>query len=153
MKITYASVIAFSNLTPAQISQISDLLRELSPQRLFVPEQLRTAIMFGSLRIAIDEDASTKIIGMGLLLFRHTATHSSGLIEDVVVSPAYRGKGIGKGIMNYLIAKAQEFPRHLDALELSSRPSRIEANALYRALGFESRDTNCYRLKLHQTQL
>ena len=33
-------------------------------------------------------------------------------------------------------------------LLLTSMPSRVEANALYQALGFEQRDTNVYKMNL-----
>ena len=33
-------------------------------------------------------------------------------------------------------------------LHLTSMPSRVEANALYQALGFEQRDTNVYKMNL-----
>jgi hypothetical protein len=33
-------------------------------------------------------------------------------------------------------------------LRLTSNPSRVEANALYRELGFELRDTNVYKMSL-----
>ncbi len=36
----------------------------------------------------------------------------------------------------------------LTHLDLTSRPTREAANALYRALGYEQRKTNVYRLRL-----
>jgi ribosomal protein S18 acetylase RimI-like enzyme len=36
----------------------------------------------------------------------------------------------------------------LDFVELTSRPSRVAANNLYRKLGFDMRETNCYRHRL-----
>lgn len=35
-----------------------------------------------------------------------------------------------------------------DRLELTSKPARTAANALYSTLGFTRVDTNCYRIKL-----
>ncbi len=34
------------------------------------------------------------------------------------------------------------------SLILTSAPHRVEANGLYRSLGYEQRNTNAYRLKL-----
>ncbi len=33
-------------------------------------------------------------------------------------------------------------------VDLTSRPSRVAANNLYKKLGFQMRDTNCYRHQL-----
>jgi len=38
-----------------------------------------------------------------------------------------------------------------DRIELTSRPSREPANALYQKLGFSRRDTNVYILKREDT--
>jgi ribosomal protein S18 acetylase RimI-like enzyme len=64
-------------------------------------------------------------------------------IEDVVVNESQRGKGIGKELMLFAIV----FARSLGAetIELTSRPSRIAANRLYKKLGFVLRETNVYR--------
>jgi len=67
-------------------------------------------------------------------------------IEDVVVDISHRGKGIGKELTLF----ALEYARSLGAksIELTSRPSRIEANRLYQKLGFELRETNVYQHNL-----
>lgn len=67
-------------------------------------------------------------------------------IEDVVVDAAARGRGVGE----LLTRRALEDARRLGArtVDLTSRPSREAAHALYRKLGFEVRDTNVYRLSV-----
>jgi ribosomal protein S18 acetylase RimI-like enzyme len=67
-------------------------------------------------------------------------------IDDVVVDPAARGKGVGRRLMEYCLKEA----RHMACrrVELTSHASRTEANDLYLKLGFELRETNCYTLKL-----
>jgi len=86
------------------------------------------------------------IIGMGELVVMHTPTGRRGRIEDVVVDLAYRGKGLGRKLMEALVAAAKE--RSIQSIELSSRPSRVEANALYQKMGFEKKETNVYVMKL-----
>jgi len=39
-------------------------------------------------------------------------------------------------------------PRGVGSLILTPAPRRVEANGLYRSLGYELRDTNAYRLNL-----
>jgi len=70
----------------------------------------------------------------------------TGIIEDVVVDKNYRGKGIGRKLTEMLIKEAKK--RKADCVELTSNPKRAEANAMYESMGFEKRETNCYRLNL-----
>jgi ribosomal protein S18 acetylase RimI-like enzyme len=64
-------------------------------------------------------------------------------IEDVVVSPEARGRGLGQALVERALALA----RHAGAasVELTSRPERGAANRLYLRIGFEHRVTNVYR--------
>ena len=64
-----------------------------------------------------------------------------------MVLPAYRGQGIGRTLLQRIIDFAGNKLSPID-LRLSSKPSRIEANALHEALGFEKRDTNVYKMSL-----
>ncbi len=146
--ITYSFIETFSELSEAEVLQIASLLSQLSPQRQFSPNQLRRAMMFGVLCVARDTDSPNKIVGMALLLYRHTALYSSGTIEDVVVDDAYRGQKIGEALMTRLIEKARSYPGSLSHLDLTSNPSRVAANALYKKLGFTIRETNSYRMSL-----
>lgn len=65
-------------------------------------------------------------------------------IEDVVADPACRGRGYARALIRHLKNEA----RRLGAatLNLTSRPERAAANALYRSEGFSLRQTNVYRL-------
>ena len=64
-----------------------------------------------------------------------------------MVLPAYRGQGIGRTLLQRIIDFAGSKLSPID-LHLTSMPSRVEANALYQALGFEQRDTNVYKMSL-----
>ena len=71
-------------------------------------------------------------------------------IEDVVVDSevtAARGSG---SCSSGLLWSA---PRRSGArtVDLTSRPSRADANRLYMSLGFEPRETNVYRYNARQT--
>lgn len=67
-------------------------------------------------------------------------------IEDVVVDETARGLSIGRAIVEHAIA----FARGLDdgVLMLTSRPSRVAANALYRSCNFEKKETNVYKMNI-----
>ena len=66
-------------------------------------------------------------------------------IEDVVVSELSRGKGVGKLLSVYAVQLANSLGAK--TVDLTSRPSREVANALYKKVGFELRETNVYRYK------
>lgn len=87
-----------------------------------------------------------KVAGMGTLVFLHAPSSFRGRVEDVVVDKKFRGRGIGKKLMSHLIRVAKK--AGVLMIELTSGPSRIAANQLYRSLGFEKRKTNVYRMTL-----
>jgi ribosomal protein S18 acetylase RimI-like enzyme len=67
-------------------------------------------------------------------------------VEEVVVDEAVRGRHVSAVLMQGLIDLARQ--KGMWCLELTTRPSRLAANALYQSLGFTIRETNCYRLDL-----
>lgn len=67
-------------------------------------------------------------------------------IEDLVVDSPYRGQGIAKALIQHAMEQVRALGGH--TIDLTSRPSRIEANQLYQSLGFEKRETNVYRISL-----
>ena len=68
-------------------------------------------------------------------------------IEDVVVLSSFRGQGLGRQLMEHLIDYARRELVSVD-MYLTSKPSRVAANALYRALGFTPKETNVYKMSL-----
>ena len=64
-------------------------------------------------------------------------------IEDVVVSEAARGKGVGKKLVEHAVEIANQ--SNVKSIDLTSRASRVAAIALYKKVGFQDRETNVYR--------
>lgn len=87
-----------------------------------------------------------RIVGMALLLTLSTLSGETGYVEEVVVDEAARGKHISTALMRELLKLAADKGHRF--VDLTSRPSRTAANGLYRSLGFEVRQTNCYRYRL-----
>ena len=88
----------------------------------------------------------SRIVGaLTLALFR-LPTGLRAWIEDVVVDGDARGSGIGEALNRAALAEAKK--RGAITVDLTSRPSRAEANRLYQRLGFVARDTNVYRFTL-----
>lgn len=86
------------------------------------------------------------IVGMGTLVSFHTITDVKARLEDIVVDGGYRGQGLGERISSELIEIARQ--KGASSVELTSKPEREAANALYQKLGFQKRETNTYLLKL-----
>ncbi len=91
--------------------------------------------------------------GMASIHFRETFMRTVGVIEDVVVDEFYNGMGFGQKLNKMLIEKAKK--RGVEYIELTSKPKRKAAIALYKKLGFKliakatGKDgTNLYRLYL-----
>ena len=83
------------------------------------------------------------IVGMLTLVVFTIPTGVRGWIEDVVVDAGARGKGVGEALSLAAIDEARRLG--VRSIDLTSRPSREVANALYQKLGFELRNTNVYR--------
>ena len=86
------------------------------------------------------------VVGMLTIGLYYSPTGSKAWIEDVVVDNAYRGQGLGRMLVAEAIEQAREWGAQ--TLMLTSNPKRIAANALYRSLGFEPKETNVYRMVL-----
>ncbi len=92
------------------------------------------------LLVACDEHG---VVGtLTLVLFR-IPTGVRAWIEDVVVDEGARGSGVGRSLNEAAIERA--LAAGAVSVDLTSRPSREDANRLYQRLGFSKRETNVYR--------
>ena len=90
-----------------------------------------------------DEDPEEKILGtMTLVVFR-IPTGVRAWVEDVVVDGAARGQGIGEKLIRTSIERAKA--EGAKTIDLTSRPTRVEAHRLYKRCGFEMRETCVFR--------
>ena len=122
------------------LPQVSSRAEPLTPGRLeAVLATPTTRIIVGTL--------DDEVVGMALLCVCTTLAGRFGLIEEVAVDEAARGHHVATEVMATLLEVAADLD--LDFVELTSRASREAANALYQSLGFERRDTNVYRRRLH----
>ena len=91
-------------------------------------------------------DSHGRIVGSLTLAVFRIPTGFRAWIEDVVVDSQLRGKGVGSLLVHAAVQRAEEMGAR--TVDLTSRPSRVEANRLYVSLGFEPRETNVYRRTL-----
>lgn len=83
------------------------------------------------------------IVGALTLAMFRIPTGLRAWIEDVVVDSEVRGAGVGEALNRAALAEAKR--RGAITVDLTSRPSRADANRLYQRLGFVIRETNVYR--------
>ena len=138
-------ILELNNLTDKNIEDLLGLMEELDPAKVVTPEMLVAAAAEPSTHLfAAVEDG--RIIGCASLCLTRHPLGLKGGIEDVVVSSACRGRGIGRKLVEHII----RYARGLAPMELAltSRPSREKANLLYQAVGFQRYETNVYKLKI-----
>jgi ribosomal protein S18 acetylase RimI-like enzyme len=105
-------------------------------------EQLLTA---DSVTLLVAENEGVLVGTLTLIVFP-IPTGIRAWIEDVVVDKDTRGLGVGAALTTAAVDVAAS--HGVRTVDLTSRPSRVAANALYVKLGFEPRETNVYRFKI-----
>jgi ribosomal protein S18 acetylase RimI-like enzyme len=83
------------------------------------------------------------IVGVSTLITFPIPTGWRSWVEDVIVEEASANQGVGRLLLDAMVARARELG--CKTVELTSRPSREAANHLYQKAGFVRRDTNVYR--------
>lgn len=91
-----------------------------------------------------------QVVGTLTLVVFPIPTGVRAWVEDVIVDSRQRGKGIGKELVRGAVARAQALGAK--TVDLTSRPSRVEANSLYVSMGFVQRETNVYRHELESAR-
>lgn len=127
------------------VAAVSNLLSQLtSSDVVFTTNELRAIVESPASSLFVAEHNGA-VCGMLTLAWYVVPTGRKIWVEDVVVDVAVRGKSIGKTLMTEALAKAKELG---GTLMLTSRPSRVAANALYRSVGFDLKQTNVYKMKM-----
>lgn len=127
-------VCEFINLLMRQLSSSADPLTDDDLRAIIAAPGVTLLLAYADLVPA----------GMLTLVVFQTPTGRRALIEDVVVDAAWRGLGIGRALTVDAVERARN--ARVRKIDLTSTPQRVEANALYRQIGFRPRETNVYRL-------
>ncbi|MDE3082886.1 MAG: GNAT family N-acetyltransferase [Acidobacteriota bacterium] len=128
--------------------EIRDALNALIPQLSSRAEpiddaKLASIVANESLTLFVARENETVVGTLTLAVFP-IPSGELAMIEDVVVDESARGLGAGEALVKAAIARAVSLGA--GEVDLTSRPSRTAANALYRKIGFVQRETNVYRL-------
>ena len=142
-------ILELYSLTEEQGKDLLGLMEELDPEVAVTVEEMRAAVEMSGTHFfaAVDDDGH--IAGCATLCVFGSPTGLKASVEDVVVGSAFRGRGLGRALMEHIIGYARSELADVD-IHLTSRPHRTAANALYRSMGFERRETNVYLLKVRK---
>lgn len=128
------------------VAAVNRLLVQLSSSPVvFTSDSLKDIVESSSSHLFFAE-CDGNVAGMLTLCGYLAPTGRKLWIEDVVVDEAMRGRSLGRMLVEHAIGFAKELGK--STLMLTSRPSRIAANSLYRSCGFEPKETNMYRMPL-----
>ena len=128
------------------IRPINKLLAQLSSSPVyFTMNELQAMVESTASRLFLLR-VDGEVVGMITLGSYLAPTGRKYWIEDVVVDSAMRGRAYGRRLVEYVIGFAAN--EGCGTLMLTSKPARVAANALYRAVGFRPKETNVYRMTL-----
>ena len=126
--------------------QINDLLHVLSPHSPEIDEERLDMLLHEKdFRLFAAEAAEGIMAGMLTLTRCQTLAMSKYWIEDVIVSPEFRGQGIGRALVEAAINHVKDTDEQ-STIYLTSNPSRQAARTLYRSVGFEEYETGVFRM-------
>jgi ribosomal protein S18 acetylase RimI-like enzyme len=132
--------------TPELLAGLNNLLPQLSSNAATLTMvDVETMVNSDAATLFVATDNGVVVGTLTLVIFP-IPTGVRAWIEDVVVDENARGLGIGEALTTAAVNEARG--RGVRSIDLTSRPSREVANALYRKLGFERRETNVYRFFL-----
>lgn len=127
--------------TDADFADLSVLMQELSGNIVFTRDSLERMIADPNSHLYIIREEG-RIVACACLCIFHQPFSTDATIESVVVASKMRGRRLGKKLMEHLLEEADRMK--VNCIHLTSNPKREAANALYRKMGFERKETNCY---------
>ncbi len=132
--------------TEVMVADLLGLMEELDPTLKVTPAMLQAAAENPDthLFVAVEDG---HVIGTASLCVMLCPSEVKARIEDVAVASYYRGRGIGRQLMEHMLEFARRELAPVE-LNLTSRPARVAANQLYRSLGFLPYETNVYKMKV-----
>ena len=128
------------------LKAVAALLPQLTSKKVEINDIILRDIIHSENSALFLVKEKDEILGMLTLITIRIPTGIRCIIEDVVVDAKLRGKGAGRKLMEAAIQKAKDLG--CDNINLTSSPQREAANALYKKLGFQIRETNVYRKAL-----
>ena len=129
-----------NEVTAALQLQLTELYKQLNAE--LTQLDLSTVLSdYKTTDVVICMDGNV-LTGIAMMAKYKVVSGHKGMIEDVVVSSEYRGKGIGRKLMEKLLEQAEK--ENLNDVLLFSGHHRTAAIALYKSLGFKLKNSGLY---------
>ena len=131
---------------PCYVEPINRLLSQLSSSGASITQELLQELVWNKASHLFLARYKGEIVAMLTLGEYLAPTGRKMWIEDVVVDTTMHGLSFGRSMVEHAIEYAKGLG--YGTLMLTSRPSRIAANALYRSCEFEQKETNVYKMNI-----
>lgn len=138
-------ILTTETLTDTIQNQVTDLYRQLNADNVQRP--LHEIVQPNNNVCVIVCIIDDIVVGTALLSTYKVISGYRGMVDDVVVDSAQRGKGIGRKLMERLLEEANTMG--LDEVLLFTGHHRAPAIALYKSLGFNLRESGLYNLSIN----
>ncbi len=139
-------------LTEKQVQDLLLLMQELNSELKVSAEMMRKIAASQHSHLFVLEKEDGGIVGTATLCVFESLLGLNANVEDVVVLTPFRGQHWGRKLMEYLIDYARRELKEVN-IYLTSRPQRVVANEMYKALGFEQRETNVYKMAITSSDM
>jgi ribosomal protein S18 acetylase RimI-like enzyme len=142
-------IINENDIEVGDILDLNRLMNQMKPLTFsvdwrFIKELMQTGIIIS----ARDSSRNNFLVGIGMLVLIRKPRGFYGSIEEIVVDEEYRGRGLGKKIVQTLLDKSISLK--MKCVDLKSSSKRGVANKIYQSLGFNLIDSNFYRFIINK---
>jgi phosphinothricin acetyltransferase len=135
-------ILSGEHVTETMQQQVTELYKQLNDKIVQLP--LKKILEDKNSLVVVVCKEENRIVGISMMAMYKVISGHKGMIEDVVVDQAHRGKGICRKLMEKLLEEGKN--RRLDEILLFSGHHRTPAITLYKSLGFQLKDSGLYRL-------
>lgn len=141
-QIQIREIVSFDERVVEAVDRLLDQL--VSTPMTFTAEALKEMLASAASQlflVYVDEQEA------GMLTLGHyvSPTGVKYWVEDVVVDQNFRGRALGRRLIDYAIEYVGQQGK--STLMLTSKPARVAANHLYQSAGFQSKQTNVYKME------
>lgn len=135
------------SVRPATLQDIDAIVSLLGEMRGHPVVREEIAVSLEKIVASNDRDVllvgDDESLGLAIVNIVHKLPKREVRVDEVIVSEAARGRGLGTTLMRSVEDWA--VAHDADFIEFTSRPGREAANHLYQKLGYDLRQTNVYR--------
>ncbi len=141
-----------TSYSPELLEAVRHLVKQIgSSFQELTADELRGLLASPQSYLFVAQNTSTQeIVGMVMAVLYRIPYAKKAYFDDLIVDEKFRKMGIATKLMQKAIQTARG--EKVSYIEFTAHPKRIASNHLYEKLGFQKRETNIYRLSLHNEE-